>query len=90
MCQLVLNGKTPGSSCDIAFAGRMLLRNCLAWGGLAIKPCSLQPQALRRSSKDNIELMTQKEVLNLKPAPRLEQIDDKCSKQIDYRKHRVG
>jgi hypothetical protein len=39
MCQIVLNGKTPGSSWGIAFAGRMLLQNCLAWGGLAIKPC---------------------------------------------------
>jgi hypothetical protein len=29
----------------------------------------------------NVELMTQKEVLNFKPAPRLEQIADKCSKQ---------
>jgi hypothetical protein len=34
--------------------------------------------------------MTQKEVLNFKPAPRLEQIDDKCSKQVDDRKHRIG
>jgi hypothetical protein len=33
---------------------------------------------------------TQKEVLNFKPAPRLEQIGDKCSKQIDDRKHRIG
>jgi cytochrome c len=30
---------------------------------------------------------TQKEVLNFKPAPRLEQISDKCSKQVDDRKH---
>jgi hypothetical protein len=34
--------------------------------------------------------MTQKEVLNFKPAPRLEQIGDKCSKQVDDRKHRIG
>jgi hypothetical protein len=44
---------------------------------------------LRRSSLDNVELMTQKEVLNFKPAPRLEQIGDKCSKQVDDRKHRI-
>jgi hypothetical protein len=25
-----------------------------------------------------------------KPAPRLEQIGDKCSKQVDDRKHRIG
>jgi hypothetical protein len=49
-----------------------------------------QPQTLRRSSQDNVELMTQKEVLNFKPAPRLEQIADKCSKQVDDRKHRIG
>jgi hypothetical protein len=34
------------------------------------------------------DTMTQKEVLNFKPAPRLEQIGDKCSKQVDDRKHR--
>jgi hypothetical protein len=49
-----------------------------------------QPQALWRSSQDNVELMTQKEVLNFKPAPRLEQIGDKYSKQVDDRKHRIG
>jgi hypothetical protein len=49
-----------------------------------------QTQTLWRSSQDNVELMTQKEVLNFKPAPRLEQIGDKCSKQVDDRKHRIG
>jgi len=34
--------------------------------------------------------MTQKEVLNFKPAPRLEEIGDKCSKQVHDRKHRIG
>jgi len=34
--------------------------------------------------------MTQKEVLNLKAAPRLEQMGDKCSKQVEDRKHRIG
>jgi hypothetical protein len=34
--------------------------------------------------------MTKKEVLDLKPAPRLEQIGDKCSKQVHDRKHRIG
>jgi hypothetical protein len=46
--------------------------------------------SLRRSSQDNVELMTQKEILNFKPPPRLEQIGDKCSKQVDGRKHRIG
>jgi hypothetical protein len=36
------------------------------------------------------ELMTQKEVLNFKPAPRLEQIGDKRSKQVNDREHRIG
>jgi hypothetical protein len=49
-----------------------------------------QPQTLRRLSQDNVELMTQKEVLDFKPAPRLQQIADKCSKQVDDRKHRIG
>jgi hypothetical protein len=34
--------------------------------------------------------MTKKEVLDLKPPPRLEQVGDKCSKQVDDRKHRIG
>ena len=42
-----------------------------------------QPQALRRSPQGNIELMTQKEVLNFKPASRLEQIRDKSQTRID-------
>jgi hypothetical protein len=37
-----------------------------------------------------LELMTQKEVLNFKPAPRLEQIGDKRSKQVNDREHRIG
>jgi hypothetical protein len=49
-----------------------------------------QPQTLRRSFQDNVELMTQKEVLNFKPTPPLEQIGDKYSKQVDDRKHRIG
>jgi hypothetical protein len=49
-----------------------------------------QPQTLRRSSQDNVELMTQKEVLNFKPAPRLEQIGDKCGQQMEDREHRTG
>jgi hypothetical protein len=49
---------------------------------------SSQPPALRRSPQGNIELMTQKEVLNFKPTSRLEQIRQKCSKQVDDRKHK--
>jgi len=39
---------------------------------------------------DDIELMTQKEVLDFKLAPRLEQIGYRCRKQMDDRKHRFG
>src|SRR5262249_41001670 len=49
-----------------------------------------QTQTLRRSSHEDVEVMTQEEVLNFKPAPRLEQIGDKGSKQVDDRKHRIG
>jgi len=34
--------------------------------------------------------MTQKEVLDFKPAPRLEQIGYKRCKQVDDRNHRIG
>jgi len=34
--------------------------------------------------------MTQKEVLNFKPAPQIEQINDKCSKHVNDREHRIG
>jgi hypothetical protein len=38
----------------------------------------------------NIELMPKKEVLDFKPAPRPEQVDDKRPKQMEDRKHRRG
>jgi hypothetical protein len=38
----------------------------------------------------NIELMPKKEVLDFKPAPRPEQVDDKRPKQMEDRKHRPG
>jgi len=34
--------------------------------------------------------MTQKEILDFKPATRLEQIGYKRCKQVDDRKHRIG
>ena len=36
--------------------------------------------------KDDVELMTKEEVLNFKPTPRLEQIGDIHSEQMDDRK----
>jgi hypothetical protein len=49
-----------------------------------------KPDTLRSSPQGNVELMTQKEVLDLKPATRLEQIGYKRCKQADDRKHRIG
>jgi hypothetical protein len=49
-----------------------------------------EPETLRGSPKGDVELMTQKEVLDFKPAMRLEQIGDKRPKQADDRKHRIG
>jgi hypothetical protein len=34
--------------------------------------------------------MPQKDVLNFKPARRLEQIGDKCGQQMEDREHRTG
>jgi hypothetical protein len=34
--------------------------------------------------------MPKKEILDLKPAPRLEQVGDKRPKQMEHRKHRGG
>ena len=38
----------------------------------------------------NVELMTQKEVLDFKPAPRPKQVGDKRPKQLKECKHRAG
>jgi len=37
-----------------------------------------------------MELMSEKEILDFKPAPRLEQVAGKRPKQIEDRAHRVG
>ena len=49
-----------------------------------------QPKTWRSSPQGDVELMTKKEVLDFKPAPRLEQVGDIRSKQVDDRKHRIG
>jgi hypothetical protein len=41
-----------------------------------------------RAPQGDAELMTEKQVLRLKPAPRLEQIGDKHSDRVQDRKHR--
>ena len=39
-------------------------------------------------SQSDGQLMAEKQILSLKPAPRLEQVGDKHSKRVQYRKHR--
>ena len=48
-----------------------------------------EPETLRGSPQGDVELMTQKEVLDFKPVPRLEKIRYKACKQVDDRKHRI-
>ena len=47
-----------------------------------------QPKTRRRTSRSDVELMTEKKVLSFKPAPRLEHVGDKHSKRMQDRKHR--
>jgi hypothetical protein len=45
---------------------------------------------VRRAPQSNIELMAEKEILDFKPALRLEQVGDKRPKQMEGGKHRTG
>jgi len=49
-----------------------------------------KPETLRSPPQGDVELATQKEILDFKPALRFEQIGYKRRKQVDDRKHRVG
>jgi hypothetical protein len=49
-----------------------------------------QPEMLRCPPQSDVELMTKKEVFDFKPVPRLEQVGDIQSKQVDDHKHRIG
>jgi hypothetical protein len=49
-----------------------------------------KPDTSWGSPQGDVELMTQKEVLDFKPAWWLEQIGYEGSKQVDNRKHRIG
>jgi hypothetical protein len=49
-----------------------------------------QPETLRGPPQGDVELMTQKEILDFKPVLRVEQIGYKRCKQVDDRKHRIG
>ena len=51
---------------------------------------AMQPQTVWCTPQGNIELMPKKEVLDFKPAPRLEQVGDKRPKQMEHGKHRAG
>jgi hypothetical protein len=48
-----------------------------------------QSKPRRRPPQCDIQLMTEKQVLGFKPAARLEQVDQKHSKQVQDRKHRA-
>jgi hypothetical protein len=43
----------------------------------------------RRSPHSDIELMTEKEVLGFEARPRLEEVDDQNSNQMEERQHHV-
>jgi hypothetical protein len=49
-----------------------------------------QSQTVRWTPQGNIELMPKKEILDFKPASRLEQVGDKRPKQMEHGKHRGG
>jgi hypothetical protein len=50
----------------------------------------LEPQTVGCTPQGNIELMSEKEILHFEPAPRPEQVSDKCPKQMEYGQHRAG
>jgi hypothetical protein len=49
---------------------------------------AVQSNTRRRTPQGDAELMTEKQVLGFKPAPRLEQIGDEHSERVQDRKHR--
>jgi hypothetical protein len=49
-----------------------------------------QSKTRRRTPQGDAELMTEKQVLGLKQAPRLEQVGDEHSERVQDCKHRLG
>jgi hypothetical protein len=47
-----------------------------------------QSKTTRRLPQSDIGLLTEKQVLSVKPAPRLEHVGNEHSKRVQYRKHR--
>ena len=47
-----------------------------------------QSKTRGRPPQGNVELMTEKQILGFKPAPRLEQVGDEHSERVQDRKHR--
>jgi hypothetical protein len=48
----------------------------------------MQPHTRRRPPQGDVELMTEKQILGFKPAPRLEKVDDEHSQCVQDCKHR--
>ena len=48
-----------------------------------------EPRTVRCTPQGNIELMSKKKVLDFKPAPRLEQVDEEHSERVQDCKHRA-
>jgi hypothetical protein len=64
------------------------VENCCLAGHPGIATDAAKAFALD-APQGNIELMTKIEILDFKPAPRLEQVGDKRRKQMEDRKHRI-
>jgi hypothetical protein len=54
------------------------------------KPVAVAQAGPTRMPEGNIELMSKKEILDLKPASRLEQVSEKRSKEAEQARHRAG
>ena len=53
-----------------------------------ILPYDANLRRMEFSETTDVELMTEKQILSFKPAPRLEQVGDEHSERVQDRKHR--